>query len=110
MVGRPRHYVAGAGAGLVVAGAAAALLMQLRIGLFGLLGPALIGYVSGSVVVRAASNLRHPGIQGAAAASTAIGLAAGSLVAGFPVRGLATPTFMFSMAVAAGVAAFRAGR
>ncbi|MGI8426801.1 MAG: hypothetical protein ACR2FO_06230 [Actinomycetota bacterium] len=110
MIGRPRHYLAGGGAGFAVAAVAAAILIRLRIGSFGFLGSALIGYAVGSVVVRAASNLRHSGIQATAAVATALGLVTGSLLAGFPVQGLVNGRFIVSTLIASGFAAFRAGR
>jgi len=110
MIGRPRHYLAGAAAGFAVAALAAAILTQLRIGFFGFIGPIFIGYAVGSVVVRAASNLRHTAIQATAATATALGLLTGSFLVGFPVRGLLSGPFIFSTMLAAGFAAFRAGR
>lgn len=110
MIGKPRHYAAGAAAGFGVAAVAAAVLIQLRIGFFGFLGPIVIGYMVGSVVVRTASNLRHSGVQATAAAATVLGLIAGSLLVGFPIQGLVNGQFIFSALLASGFAAFRAGR
>lgn len=110
MLGKPRHYVMGALAGLATATVAGALSIRARIGFFGFFWSILVGYVVALVVVRASARQRHPGIQATAAATTAAGLAAGTLLAGLPPNALVRTPFLFALVVSAGAAALFSGR
>lgn len=110
MLGKPRHYILGGSAGLLSAALAGALLFRARIGFFGLFGSIILGFLVSSVVVRASAGQHHSGIQIAAGVCTAAGLAAGAVVAGLPVAALSRGPFVLSLLVAAGAAAFFAGR
>lgn len=110
MIGRPRHYVLGSVAGFMTAALAGVLLTLSSIGYFGLIGAILVGYAVGSVVFRASSRLRHPAVQAIAAGSTAVGLAAGGLLAGLPPIAILRGPFLFPFLIASGAAAFFANR
>lgn len=108
-VGRPRHYLLGAGAGLAVAAILGAVIALFPLPLFGFLLLAVVGLAVAAAVERAA-RVRHPAVSAIAAGATLAGLALGSLAAGLPAGALATPGWIFGALIAAGVAALRAGR
>lgn len=110
MLGRPRHYIQAGLAGFSAATVAGALLIGARIGFFGWIGSIVVGYGVSAAVVRASARQRHSGIQATAAISTAAGLVAGALLVGLPLQALMRGPFLFPLVIAAGAAAFFAGR
>ena len=109
MVGKPRHYIAGAITGFTAGFAAAFLLRALRIGFIGILVPMVTGYLIGALVAKASGAHGHSAIQWTAAASTGLGLICAAVLIGGPRLG-SDPRLLFSALIASGLAAVAAGR
>ncbi|MGH2811340.1 MAG: hypothetical protein ACRDI1_01325 [Actinomycetota bacterium] len=106
--GTPRQYLGSIGAGLATAAALGAILSLLRIGVFGLLLPLVVGLGVGEIVYRTSGRRGQPAFQVIAGATTIAGLGAGALVVGLPPSFLVTPGWILGAVIAGGAAAFRA--
>lgn len=106
-VGR-RRYLAG-GAGLLTAALMAGVMFAVRGSFPGLFMGMLAGLVTGSVV-RKVGGAAHPGMASAGAIASGCGLALGLLAVKVPFAALLSPGFLLPAALAAAVAALRAGR
>lgn len=109
-LGKPHHYLAGALAGTATAALLGAVITFSGGRFFGLLFPILAGYLVGAVVIKAASNQRHFGIQITAALATAAGLTVGPLLAGSQPAAVLSGYQLSSTILAAIFAGYIAGR
>src|SRR5256714_12437980 len=103
-LGKPKHYVMAATAGLAVAVALGALVTLAHIGFFGIIPAILIGLAVGKAVAWGAHGHRHGGFMAIAAATTVLGLAAGELLVAPPLGPGGLPASLLGL-VCAGIAA-----
>jgi hypothetical protein len=109
-LGKPKHYVMAAAAGLAAAVALGGLVTLAHIGFFGIIPAILIGLAVGKAVAWGAHGHRHGGFMAIAAATTVLGLAVGELLAA-PRHGTAVLAASLLGLVFAGIAAaWMAGR
>lgn len=109
-VGRPKHVVKGALAGLGTATALSAGLIFLGTGLFGFFIPIILGLLVGEVISRASSRISTGPIVAISAIVTLGGLLLGPVVVGFPFAVSLSGSWILGSLVAAGAAAFRVSR
>lgn len=107
-IGRPKHYLAAGIGGFVLATLIGAALPFLRVGLFGVFLPALVGILIGTVVSRAARGLSSRVFMIVGAAVTVAGLVVGPLLVGVPVH--LGGRMLLSLVIAGGAAAWRVSR
>ncbi|MEX2551542.1 MAG: hypothetical protein WD627_00875 [Actinomycetota bacterium] len=103
--GGARRYAAGF-AGLLTAAILEVAAVSLPLGILAFVAPLLVGYLTGSVVRKAAGG--RFGAGSTAAVATGCGMAMGLLFVGAPLRLLFGFGFLFQAAIAAYVAWYRA--
>ena len=108
-LGKPRHWVMAATAGLAVATVVGLLATLANLGIFGIILPIVAGIVVGRAVAWGAHGNRHSGFMGLAAATTVLGLVLGAVLAGSSLAGAAGPAQLLGLGLAAVAAAFAAG-